>query len=94
VKENYVYENGTFAAQFDEDGNIVHSDKFRALTHNNEVELRCISNYTPEVLKDLINTWFDNKKTKIPAIIEDFWDDCFLYIREDQVELLKAFIKL
>lgn len=94
TQADHVYEDGTFAAEFDEDGTLVRSEKFRALTHNSDTELRCTSNYTPAVLKDLINTWFDNKKTKIPSIIDDFWEDCSLYIREDQVELLKVLYQI
>ena len=91
---DHTYENGKFAPERDEDENLVRSEKFRALTHNSDEEPRCTSNYTPVVLKDLINTWFENKKTKIPSIIEDFWEDCALYIREDQVELLKSLYQI
>lgn len=90
----HTYEDGTFSPELDEDENIVRSEKFRALTHNSDDEPRCTLNYTPAVLKDLINTWFENKKKKIPSIIEDFWEDCALYIREDQVNLLKSLYQI
>ncbi|KTD37231.1 hypothetical protein [Legionella oakridgensis] len=94
TQADHIYEDGKFSAEYDEDGKLVHADKFRALTHNSDPELRCTSNHTPEALKDLINAWFDNKKKKIPSLIEDFWEDCSLYIREDQVELLKSLYQI
>ena len=94
TQADHRYEDGKFSTEFDEEGHWIRSNKFRALTHDTEAELRCTSKYIPEVLKDLINTWFDNKKTKTPSIIEDFWEDCSLYIREDQIDLLKALYQI
>ncbi|MDR3501430.1 MAG: hypothetical protein P4L79_02505 [Legionella sp.] len=91
---DHAYENDQFFAEYDEDSKLVHNDKFRALTHNSDSESRCTSNHTPEILKDLINTWFENKKQKVPSIIEDFWEDCSLYIRENQIELLKSLYQI
>ncbi|KTD53200.1 hypothetical protein Lsan_3610 [Legionella santicrucis] len=90
----HVYKDGKFSAKYDEEENRLHSDKFRALTHDSDPELKCTSNIVPETLKDFINTYFDNKKRKHPSLIDDFWEDCSLYIREDQVELLKALYQI
>ena len=90
----HIYENNKVSAEFNEDGELVKSEKFRALTHNSDTELRCTTNYTPETFNDLINTLFDNKKEKIPEIIDDFWEDCSQYIRDDQIELLKLLYQI
>ncbi|MGC1181974.1 hypothetical protein [Legionella sp.] len=93
TQTNHTFADGKFLAVCDEEGRVVHTEKF-TLTHDSDPEKRYTSNYTPEVFKDLINIWFEGKKKKIPSFVDDFWEDCSLYIREDQIELLKSLYQI
>ena len=90
----YNYSHGNFEIKIDDEHKPLRMDKFRALTHESDYIEECSNPYTPKTIKDVINDLFDNEKKKKPSLIKDFWEDCSLYIREDQIEMLKALYEL
>ena len=90
----YSFNNGAFAPDIDEDNYPVRTEKFRGFTHNSDTKDACNSSLIPETVKDVINTFFENKRAKKPSLIRDFWEDCAQYIRDDQVEMLKSLYQL
>lgn len=94
TQSNPTYTHNTYKAEYDEEGALIQTERFRALTHDSDTVNSCTSRYFPDECKDIINTWYDNRRHKKPSIIEDYWEDCAQYIREDQVELLKLLFQV
>ena len=67
---------------------------FKAFSHGSDYEEACHSATSPEIIKKFINDLFDSTCVKKPSHIDNFWEDCSQYIREDQLNLLKALYEL
>lgn len=93
-KGEFSYEKGKFTPDYDDEGNLFLTENFKALTHDSDDSPCCNASYVPSSVKDIINTWFENKRTKSPSFIKDFWEDCSQYIRDDQVEMLKSLFEI
>lgn len=94
TKTSIAYENGHFELEVDEEANPIRVEKFRAFSHDSEFQESCSREYIPTRIKEVLNSFFDCKRKKNPAVITDYWEDCSLYIREDQIDALKSLYEL